>query len=75
MRYIRQVCYNLDAEPIQVVPSPITSKSHQNNMDQKIGLRDGKKVMILDEEHDLQCLPTALHWKVIKLTFIMPHPT
>jgi hypothetical protein len=76
MRYKRWACNDLlDAELLEVVPSPIISKSHQNNTCPKIGLKDGKQVVILDEEHDLQRLPTAPHWKVIKLALIMPHPT
>jgi hypothetical protein len=76
MRYKRWACSDLlDAKLLQVVPSPITSKSHQNNRYPKIGLRDGKQVEILDEEHDLQRLPAAPHWKVIKLVLIMPHST
>jgi 3-polyprenyl-4-hydroxybenzoate decarboxylase len=60
----------LDAELLGAVLNPTTSKSHQNNMYPKIVLRDGKQVVILDEEHDLLHLPMGLHWKATKLAFI-----
>jgi hypothetical protein len=51
----------LDAELLDAVLNPTISKSHQNNMYPEIVLRDGKQVVILDEEHDLLHLPVGLH--------------
>jgi hypothetical protein len=37
----------------------------------KIGLKDGKQGVILDEEHDLLHLPRGPHWKESEVAFIM----